>query len=198
MLLNATALRNRVAELGLRQWWLAEQLGVDRRTVLRWINGQVRSITPERARDLAQVLACRIEDLLMHEPGRGLASAHAHRAQAQARSGQYGRGLAFAPLLLALIAARRGRVDEARANLAASQAAFAHLQLDESVNHRLAAEIWRRLGQTAAARQAAQTAFARAEGFPLERVAAEAELARVEAMAMSPAVTLQNGDTPLR
>ena len=68
--LNATALRNCVAERGLRQWWLAEQLGVDRRTVLRWINGQVRSIPPERARDLAQVLGCRLEDLLLHEAGR--------------------------------------------------------------------------------------------------------------------------------
>jgi hypothetical protein len=47
--LNGTALRNRVAELGLRQWWLAEQLNLDRRTVLRWLNGQVRSIAPDRA-----------------------------------------------------------------------------------------------------------------------------------------------------
>ena len=54
--LNATWLRNRVAELGLRQWWLAEQLGLDRRTVLRWINGQVRSIAAARAHALAQVL----------------------------------------------------------------------------------------------------------------------------------------------
>ena len=34
--LNATWLRNRVAELGLRQWWLAEQLGVDRRTAVSY------------------------------------------------------------------------------------------------------------------------------------------------------------------
>ncbi len=78
--LNATWLRNRVAELGLRQWWLAEQLGVDRRTVLRWVNGQVRSIPPARAAALAQVLACRLEDLLLHEPGRELASAEDQRA----------------------------------------------------------------------------------------------------------------------
>lgn len=72
--LNASWLRNRVAELGLRQWWLAEQLGVDRRSVLRWINGQVRSIAPERARNLAEVLGCRVADLLLHDPGRQLAS----------------------------------------------------------------------------------------------------------------------------
>jgi len=53
---------------------------VDRRTVLRWINGQVRSIPPERARDLAQVLGCRLEDLLLHEAGRELASEQDQRA----------------------------------------------------------------------------------------------------------------------
>jgi transcriptional regulator with XRE-family HTH domain len=78
--LNATWLRNRVAELGLRQWWLAEQLGVDRRTVLRWINGQVRNIAAARAQALAQVLGCRVDELLLHEPGRELASAQDQRA----------------------------------------------------------------------------------------------------------------------
>ena len=72
--LNATALRNRVAELGLRQWWLAEQLNVDRRTVLRWLNGQVRSIAPDRAEDLAVVLGCPVTELLLHEPATQLAS----------------------------------------------------------------------------------------------------------------------------
>ena len=78
--LNATWLRNRVAELGLRQWWLAEQLGVDRRTVLRWINGQVRSIAAARAHALAQVLGCHVDELLLHEPARELASAQDQRA----------------------------------------------------------------------------------------------------------------------
>jgi len=32
--LNTTALRNLMAQRGLRQWWLAEQLGVDRRNQL--------------------------------------------------------------------------------------------------------------------------------------------------------------------
>lgn len=72
--LNATALRNRVALLGLRQWWLAEQLKVDRRTVLRWVNGQVRSIAPDRAEALASVLGCPVTELLLHEPAAQLAS----------------------------------------------------------------------------------------------------------------------------
>lgn len=382
--LNATGLRNRVAELGLRQWWLAEQLGVDRRTVLRWINGQVRSITPARAAALAQVLDCRVEDLLLGEPGRELASAQDQRAaglalaasslldrlgpvgewdvieqlvkasavpdlpvhvlgrlyhqlavacwrqdklaeaathnqaalalaercgdqalladalgsqanllfwrgevaaalatwqralalarwltprqrgalhsnlgaalletgewagarrelgqalacfeaegtpmnhsvlrahlallalaeddlpdaarqaelsQALARQGDYRRGLAFAPLLLAVVAARRGQADAARCDLAASQAAFAALGLEESLNHRLAAEVWRHLGDAAAAQHAVHRALALAADFPLERAAAAAELARCEAAALSPPVTGGPGAGPLR
>ncbi len=382
--LNATRLRNRVAELGLRQWWLAEQLGVDRRTVLRWVNGQVRSIPPARAAALAQVLACRLEDLLLHEPGRELASAEDQRAaglalaastlldrlgpagewdvveqlvkasavpdlpvhvlgrlyhqlsvacwrqdklteatvhnqtalalaercgdqalradalgsqanlllwrgdvapalaawrealararwltprqrgalhsnlgaawleigqlasaraelrqalacfetdgtpmnhsvlrahlallalaegdldaaareakmsQSQARQGDYRRGLALAPLLLAVVAARRGQADAARQNLAASQAAFAELGVEDSLNQRLAAEVWRHLGHIDAARRASQRARDLAADFPLERAAAEAELARVEAAALSPHVTGPLGASPLR
>lgn len=82
--LNPTWLRNRVAELGLRQWWLAEQLGVDRRTVLRWVNGQVRTIQPDRAEALAGVLGCRVTELLLHEPSTQLASAEDQRRAGQA------------------------------------------------------------------------------------------------------------------
>ncbi len=82
--INAAALRNRVAELGLRQWWLAEQLGVDRRTVLRWINGQVRAITPERAEALARVLGRPVSELLLHEPAAQLASPEDQRRAGRA------------------------------------------------------------------------------------------------------------------
>lgn len=89
--LNSTALRNRVAAAGLRQWWLAEQLGVDRRTVMRWMNGQVRGILPAHARALAAVLGCELQDLLMAEPATELASADDQRAA--------GLALARTPLL---------------------------------------------------------------------------------------------------
>jgi transcriptional regulator with XRE-family HTH domain len=82
--LNATALRNRVAERGLRQWWLAEQLGVDRRTVLRWVNGQVRTIAPDRAEALAGVLGCPLSELLLHDPATQLASTEDQRRAGQA------------------------------------------------------------------------------------------------------------------
>ena len=51
--LNSAWLRNRVAELGLKQWWLAEQVGVDKKTVIRWLHGHVRSIQSTNAAALA-------------------------------------------------------------------------------------------------------------------------------------------------
>lgn len=78
--LNPTWLRNRLAQLGLRQWWLAEQLGVDRKTVLRWVNGQVRSIQPANALALAAVLNCSVEELLLHDAAQHLATAEDQRA----------------------------------------------------------------------------------------------------------------------
>lgn len=78
--LNSTALRQRLAQLGLRPWWLAEQLGVDRRTVLRWVNGQVRHIQQPQAKALADVLNCPLDELLLHEPHTLLATPQDQRA----------------------------------------------------------------------------------------------------------------------
>lgn len=61
--LNSIFLKNRVAELGLKQWWLAEQVGVDRKTVIRWIQGQVKSIQLENAKALTEILQCSLDDL---------------------------------------------------------------------------------------------------------------------------------------
>ena len=61
--LHSAWLRNRITELGLKQWWLAEQLLVDRKTVLRWVNGQVRTIQRDNAVALAAILGCRLDEL---------------------------------------------------------------------------------------------------------------------------------------
>jgi len=379
--LNPTWLRNRVAELGLRQWWLAEQLGVDRRTVLRWVNGQVRQIAPERAQALAAVLGCPVTEMLLLDDSRELASPadqraaglalagsalldrlgpvgewnvveqlvranavpdlplhvlgrlyhqlcvacwrqdklaeatrhnqasldlaqrcgdhslhadalgslanlqrwrgdtnaalatwhealalrawltprqrgalhnnlgatlyesgdlaagraelvqalacfdtdgtpmnrsithghlallalqegqvdeaahHATLSQTQAALADYRRGLALAALLQALVAAHRKQADAASAALARGLAAFAALGIQESINHRLAAQVWRLLGDAAAAHAACLLALQLAAGFPCERAAAEDELRRV--LAMSPPVTSQPGAAPL-
>lgn len=78
--LNSAWLRNRVAELGLKQWWLAEQVGVDKKTVIRWLHGQVRTIQPANAVALAEVLGCRVEDLELPRDAIDLASAADQRA----------------------------------------------------------------------------------------------------------------------
>lgn len=371
--LNPTALRRRIAALGLRQWWLAEQLGVDRRTVLRWVNGQVRQIAPERAAALAGILGCPVSELLRHDARAPLASAddqrragaaiaasrlldrlgpvgewdvaeqliraaavpdlplqvlgrlyhqlcvacwrqdklaeaathnaaalaiaercgdlplhadvlgsranlafwrgdtgaafaawrealalapwlaprqtgalhsnlgaalaecgdaaagtrhlrealrcfaadgtamnraiahgqlallalaqgddaaaaaHNASARAEARRGDYRRGLALAELVQGVLAARAGDAERAREALRRGLADFDEQGIAESLNHRLAAEAWRTLGDVDAARAAAAEAVRLAAGFPLERRAAEAEQARVAAM--SPPVT---------
>ena len=80
--LNSAWLRNRVAELGLKQWWLAEQIGVDKKTVIRWLHGHVRAIQLSNATALAGVLACRVEDLELPRDAVDLASPDDQRAAA--------------------------------------------------------------------------------------------------------------------
>lgn len=54
IILNSIFLKNRVTELGLKQWWLAEQVAVDRKTVLRWLHGKVKTIQLENAQALVE------------------------------------------------------------------------------------------------------------------------------------------------
>lgn len=63
VVLNSVFVKNRIAELGIKQWWLAEQIGVDRKTVVRWVQGRVKSIQKENAASLAKILNCSVEDL---------------------------------------------------------------------------------------------------------------------------------------
>lgn len=74
ILLDHVFLKNRVTELGIKQWWLAEQIGVDRKTVIRWIQGQVKSIQSENAQKLAKILECKIEDLTLNNESERLAT----------------------------------------------------------------------------------------------------------------------------
>ena len=80
--LNSAWLRNRIAELGLKQWWLAEQLRVDKKTVGRWLQGRVRVMQRPHAQALAAVLGCRIEDFKLAADTVDLASADDQRAAA--------------------------------------------------------------------------------------------------------------------
>jgi tetratricopeptide (TPR) repeat protein len=82
--INSAWLRDRLAALGLTQWWVAEQIGVDRRTVMRWANGQVRSIRKENALALADVLDCQVHHLLEVPGAASLGSVDNQRAAARA------------------------------------------------------------------------------------------------------------------
>jgi tetratricopeptide (TPR) repeat protein len=82
IILNSAWLRNRVAELGLKQWWLAEQVGVDKKTVIRWMHGHVRAIQTSNAQALASVLGCRTADLELPRDAVDLATADDQRAAA--------------------------------------------------------------------------------------------------------------------
>lgn len=82
LILNSAWLRNRVAELGLKQWWLAEQVGVDKKTVIRWMHGHVRAIQTPNAQALASVLGCRTADLELPRDSVDLATADDQRAAA--------------------------------------------------------------------------------------------------------------------
>ncbi len=74
LILNSSYLRDRMTELGIKQWWLAEQVGVDRKSVVRWVQGKVKSIQPENAKALAFVLECQVSDLCHSDSASQLAS----------------------------------------------------------------------------------------------------------------------------
>lgn len=83
LVLNSIFLKNRIAELGIKQWWLAEQVGVDRKTVIRWIQGKVKSIQIENAEALAKILNCNLDDLTLSNEADQLASAEDQKIAAQ-------------------------------------------------------------------------------------------------------------------
>lgn len=83
LILNSVFLKNRVTELGIKQWWLAEQVGVDRKTVIRWIQGKVRSIQAENAKALIEILDCDISELTLSNEADQLASVNDQKNAAQ-------------------------------------------------------------------------------------------------------------------
>ena len=66
--LNLAALDDKLREQGLKQWWLAEQIGVNPKTVNRWLTGQVRRVRRDSLDRVAQELGCRIESLIDDDP----------------------------------------------------------------------------------------------------------------------------------
>lgn len=67
VLLNLVYLDNRIRELELKQWWLADQVGVDRKTVGRWLTGQTKRIRKDNLSKLAKILNCSKENLILED-----------------------------------------------------------------------------------------------------------------------------------
>jgi transcriptional regulator with XRE-family HTH domain len=63
--LDTHALVARFEASGLKQWALAERLGVHRKTVSRWLTGRIQRVERVNAEALAQILACPLDALLV-------------------------------------------------------------------------------------------------------------------------------------
>ncbi len=48
----------------MRRWWVAEQLGISRRTLLRWLNGVTAEISSVAAEKLAEILSCSVQEII--------------------------------------------------------------------------------------------------------------------------------------
>ena len=66
--LNAQSLRNRIDLLKLKREYIALEIGVDRNTLRRWLNGSIRRVKTENVRSLAKILKCDESTLVVEEP----------------------------------------------------------------------------------------------------------------------------------
>lgn len=81
--LNTHFVARRIAALDVKQWWLARQVGVDRKTVSRWATGKVKRIAPENAETLASLLDCSLDELTLSDDADLLATHEEQRAAAR-------------------------------------------------------------------------------------------------------------------
>lgn len=73
-LLNLAALDNALRAQGVKQWWLADQVGVSRKTVTRWLTGKVRSVRSETLARVAAVLGVPVATLALADEAQAFAS----------------------------------------------------------------------------------------------------------------------------
>lgn len=64
VLLNQSVIEGRLNELELKQYWVAEQLGVAPRTVARWLNGDVKRVRRDMVERLASILEVPVTRLI--------------------------------------------------------------------------------------------------------------------------------------
>ncbi|MEM7246829.1 MAG: helix-turn-helix transcriptional regulator [Acidobacteriota bacterium] len=81
--LDGHFLVRRLEVLGMKQWWLARQLGVSRKTVSRWVSGKVKRIAADNLAALARELDCSPDELTSAEADEVLATREEQRAAAE-------------------------------------------------------------------------------------------------------------------
>jgi tetratricopeptide (TPR) repeat protein len=72
--LDTHYLVRRIEVRGLKQGWLADQVGVARKTVSRWTTGKVKRLGRDSATRLAEVLACSLDELTVRDEADVLAT----------------------------------------------------------------------------------------------------------------------------
>lgn len=58
-------LRRIIDEQGLKLWWIAEQIKVDRKTLSRWLNGKIKWIKGENLEALANILSVDVDAITL-------------------------------------------------------------------------------------------------------------------------------------
>ena len=81
--LNCHAVARRIESLDVKQWWLARMIGVDRKTVSRWLTGKVKRVARENAGRLADHLGCDVEEITVTDEADVLATKEEQRMAAR-------------------------------------------------------------------------------------------------------------------
>jgi tetratricopeptide (TPR) repeat protein len=81
--LNAHALAKLIGEKGAKQAWLAGRIGVDRKTVTRWVTGRVKRLARDHALALATALGCGVAELTVKDEADVLATKEEQKVAAK-------------------------------------------------------------------------------------------------------------------
>lgn len=80
--LDTHYLARRIEVRRVKLWWLAEQVGVDKKTVGRWVSGKVKRLARANAAALAGALACPVDALTASDEADVLATKEEQRVAA--------------------------------------------------------------------------------------------------------------------
>lgn len=81
-IIDAGAIRTLIARHGLKQWWIADQLRVHRKTVSRWVNGAVRRTSYDTIVALAALLRASVDEITIDGEADRFASVQDQKAAA--------------------------------------------------------------------------------------------------------------------